>query len=140
MIDHTPHTDSDLARVTAHLLHTTQYGWHFNLVVFMTNAWCGLMYAKSLSLILLALFLLLIILYYSFRIQLDAQILKDMSNEKISLSGLDDALAQLKLRKKSSISRTMQQRCQACMRLFKIFWLLSFVHLCISLSQMFIPL
>ena len=138
MTDITQHTDSDLARVVSQVLRTTQYGWHFNLVLFMTNAWWGLIHAKSLPLTLSALFLLIIILYDLLRIQLDAQILKDASNEKISLSGLDNALAQLKLREKSTISRTMSQRCQACMRLFKIFWLLTIIHSCVALSQIFI--
>ena len=138
MSDTAAHTDHDLARVTAHLLRTTRYGWHFNWLLFMSNAWWGLGHAQSLTFILLSLLLLLIILYYLLRIQLDADILNDVGSEKISLLGLDKALAQLNLRKQPSMTRTLLQRCQACMDLLKIFWLLTLLHVCITLSHIFI--
>ena len=138
MIDTQQSTDRDLARITAHTLRTAQYGWYLNLILFMISMGWGIIHKKPLPLMVLELGLQIVILYYLLRVQLDAPILKDVSNEKISLANIDDALTQLKLRKKTLTLRTMQQRCQACMRLFKIFWLLTVIYLCIVLSQMFI--
>ena len=134
-----------LARTTAHLLHTASPIWYFNLLLFVINLglnlglklWVGRQsgwaYAPFAEVLLMV-----ITLFFLIRIRFDARLLKDIAQGDLALNHLDSALTQLKLRPAAALSRSMSERCLACMRLFYIFCGLTAVHVLMLLAQFFI--
>ena len=129
--------DADLARTTAHLLHTSRYIWHFNLMVCVISLWLSSQ-SPVVYWAVLEVLLTVLILFFLVRIQFDERLLAEIAQGRLTLNHLDNALIQLKLRPTSTVMRSMHARCLVCMRLFYIFCGLTAVHALMPLTPLFI--